>query len=336
MTLNTDPSSLSNAVSGGGQYAQGSSASFSANQNVVQVSQGARYVFSQWTGDYSGSGPTGSVTMDAAKSVTAVYQLQYYLSLTVQPSNAPQLQGGGWFNASSSAVISVPSLVVPVNSGSQLVFSGWSVDGGMPQTGSTLTVQMNAPHTVIAQYNQQYYLTVSSDQGSVSGQGWYDAGTNAQISALTPPSPSYGVSMVFNGWQGDVQSSSQSTTVLMDGPKSVTATWSADSTVLYVTIALLVVVVAVVAWMGAVVWGRRKGTQTSPTQAQYVQPTQARNVEPIIPTPSVGSNPSSANLNQTSDVQPAAHSNVRKHRRTQTVPATEAHTPEDTTTPKTE
>lgn len=331
LTLNTNPSSLSNAVSGSGQYTQGSSASFTANQNIIQVTQDTRYLFSQWTGDYSGSGLTGSVTMNAAKTVTAVYQLQYYLSLNAQPSSAPSLQGSGWFNASTSAVISIPSQVVPGNSGSQLVFSGWTVDGGMDQTGSTLTIQMNAPHTVTAQYTQQYFLTVSSNQGSVSGQGWYNAGSTAQISASTPPSPSYGVSMVFNGWQGDIQSSSQSTTILMDGPKSVTATWNADSTVLYLTVALVIVAVAVVVAIGALIWGRRRETQWQPAQTQYVQPTQTRNVEPIPSSPSVNSSPSNANLNHSSDVQPGVHSRVHRHRRNHTtVPATEAHSPEDT------
>ena len=162
----------------------------------------------------------------------------------------------------------------------------------MSQTGSSLTVQMNAPHTVIAQYNQQYYLTVSSNQGSVSGQGWYDAGSTAQISASTPPSPSYGINMVFNGWQGGIQSSSQSTTILMDGPKSVTATWNTDPTVLYVTVALVIAAIAVVVVVGALVGGRRRETEWRPTQTQYVQPTQTRNVEPIASTPSVNSNPS--------------------------------------------
>ena len=337
LTLNANPSTLSNAVSGGGQFTQGSSASFTANQNIIQVSQDTRYIFSNWTGDYSGSGLTGSVTMNAAKTVTAVYQLQYYLSLNTQPSNVPPLQGSGWFNASTSTVISIPSQVVPGNSGSQLAFSGWTVDGGMSQTGSSLTVQMNAPHTVIAQYNQQYYLTVSSNQGSVSGQGWYDAGSTAQISASTPPSPSYGINMVFNGWQGGIQSSSQSTTILMDGPKSVTATWNTDPTVLYVTVALVIAAIAVVVVVGALVWGRRRETEWRPTQTQYVQPTQTRNVEPIASTPSVNSNPSNANLNQTSNVQPAAHSNVHGHRRTHTtVPSSQPPSPDGSNSSKTE
>ena len=315
MTLNTNPSSLSNAVTGGGQFTQGTSATFSANQNIVQVSQDTRYVFSGWTGDYTGSSQSGSVTMDAAKSVTAQYQLQYFLSLSSQPSNAPQLQGSGWFNSGTSTVVSVPSLVVPVGSGSQLAFSGWMVDGGQAQAGSVLTVQMGGPHTVVAQYTQQYYLSVSSNQGAVSGAGWYDAGSTAQISASTPPSPGYGVSMVFDGWQGGVQSSSQSTTVLVNGPMSVTASWGTDPTVLYVTIALVIVAVAAIAAISAVTWSRRKETQWRTTQLQYVQPTQTQNVAPVAPAPTVNSNHSNMNLSQTSDAQSTGNSTAHRHRR---------------------
>ena len=79
-----------------------------------------------------------------------------------------------------------------------------------------------------------------------------------QISVSTPPSPSYGVNIVFNGWQGGVQSSSQSTQVMMDGPKTVTATWRTDSTVLYMTIAAVLVAIALIAGAGFYSMTRRK------------------------------------------------------------------------------
>ena len=267
LTVNVNPSSLQNGVTvtGAGSYNQGSSATFSASQNIIQVSQNIRYVFSNWTGDYSGQGLNGTVTMNSAMTVTAVYQMQYYLTVN-SPSNIPAVQGSGWYNANDSATLTVPSLIVG-DTESRLVFNGWNVDGTNGPTSSTLTVQMNAPHTVNAQFKQQYYLTVASDQGPTSGTGWYDAGTQAQISASTPPSPAYGISMVFNGWNGTVNSpSSQSTTVLMDGPKTVAATWRADATVLYATIAAIVAVIAVSAYLMAT---RRKetGTMVTPTPA---------------------------------------------------------------------
>ena len=245
LTVNADPSSASGQATGGGSYSYGSTASFSA-QNVIQASQDTRYVFVRWSGDYSGSTSSGSVTMDSSKTVTAIYQTQYLLTVTAQPANVPSPQGGGWYNAGDTATLTAPSLNVGGSDGSRLLFSGWSVDGNN-QAGSPLSLQMNAPHTVTAQYKQQYYLTVSSDRGVTSGSGWYDAGTTVPINVSTPPGPSFGVNFVFNGWQGGVTSSSQSTQVVMDGPKTVTATWRTDSTVLYVTIAAFIVAILLVA-----------------------------------------------------------------------------------------
>ncbi|HKM50544.1 MAG TPA: hypothetical protein VJZ75_05140, partial [Candidatus Bathyarchaeia archaeon] len=111
----------------------------------------------------------------------------------------------------------------------------------------------------------QYYLTINSDQGAPSGAGWYDAGSYAPISVSTPSSPSYGVNMVFNGWQGSgVQSSSQSTQVMMDGAKTVTATWRTDATLLYATIAVVLVAILLIAAAGFYSTARRR--RETPTQ----------------------------------------------------------------------
>jgi hypothetical protein len=250
LTVNTDPSSLSGQVTGGGLYVAGSYASFSTSQNI-QFSKDTRYVFEHWISSdqrrWSGTRSDGWIWMIANYTVTAVYQAQYYLTATAQPSNAPSMNGSGWYNVGDAAAITVPSQTIGGENGTRLVFNGLSVDGNI-QAGSTVNLQMNGPHTVTAQYKQQYYLTVNSDQGVPSGDGWYNAGTFAPISVSTPASPSYGVNMVFNGWRGSgVQSPSQSTQVMMDGAKTVTATWRTDPTLLYVTIAAVLVTIVLIA-----------------------------------------------------------------------------------------
>jgi hypothetical protein len=150
------------------------------------------------------------------------------------------------------------------------MFQGWSVDGAAPQSGSSLSLVMNAPHTATAVYGQQYYLNVQSDQGVPTGSGWYNAGNTAQFSVSTPVSTQYGVSIIFNGWTGDMQSSSQSSSVVMDGPKNVVATWRTDSTVLYLTIAAVIIAaVLIVVGVVAFVARGRSGTQSSPRQVIY-------------------------------------------------------------------
>ena len=85
LTVNTNPSNLG-SVTGGGSYNSGSSASFSVTQTTIQVSSNTRYVFDHWSGDYSGSGTSGSVTVNGAMTVTAIYKTQYYLTVNAQPS----------------------------------------------------------------------------------------------------------------------------------------------------------------------------------------------------------------------------------------------------------
>jgi len=242
LTVTTDPPNIA-SVTGSGTYDQGTSASFSLSQNTVQVSPTARYIFAHWSGDYSGVGTSGSITMNDARKIIAVYQLQYYLDVSVQPRAAPLPQGAGWYNAGDTVTMNAAGQMLGGDDGSRLVFQGWNIDEKTPQPGVSLMVKMDSPHAVTAEYEQQYYLQVSTDQGVAYGQGWYDAGSTAQIYVSTPVSTSYGVSIIFDGWQGDLQSGNQSTTVLMDKPKAVIASWRSDPTVLNLTIALVIIAV---------------------------------------------------------------------------------------------
>jgi hypothetical protein len=323
LTLSTDPSTLSGAVTGGGSYNQGTSASFST-QNVIQVSGDTRYVFAHWSGDYSGNGVTGTLTMDATKAVTAVYQLQYYLTVSAQPTTAPSPNGSGWFNAGDTATLTIPSQVVGGDGGARLVFDHWNVDGANGQASPTLNLQMNAPHTITGQYKQQYYLMVTSAQGVASGTGWYDAGSMAQISVSTPSDPSYGVSLIFNGWQGGgAEPTNQSTTVLMNAPKTVTATWRTDPTILYATIAVVLVAILLVAGLAFYSYSQRKPV----TYTEFCP----RCGNPLSPTnsycPSCGAsrrlNVNAGSRSQTPTVHPRRRSATTRH--TQNTVAIEEH-----------
>jgi hypothetical protein len=268
LSVATNPSNLGTAT-GGGTYTSGSSASFSVNQNTVQVSPNTRYIFSHWSGDYSGVSTSGTVTVNKAMAITAIYQLQYYLTVNVQPQSVPVPQGAGWYNANDTATLQSSGQTIGGDGGSRLAFQGWSVDGQAPQPTPTLAVQMNAPHTVTSVYNQQYYLNVQTDQGTPYGTGWYDAGSTAQAYVSTPVSTTYGVNIVFNGWQGGLQSNNQTASVLMDGPKNVIATWRTDSTVLYLTIAgIVIAALLVVGGVIAALTRRRNTTQTTSKTTQ--------------------------------------------------------------------
>lgn len=278
LTVITDPPNVA-SVSGSGNYTKGTSASFAVSQSVIDASPNTRYVFSHWSGDYSGNEKSGSITIDASKRVTAVYQIQYQLSVSAQPTNAPLPQGSGWYNTGDSVTLTPPNQMVGGEDGTRLVFSGWNIDGTNVQTNTSLQIKMDSAHAVTAVYKTQYYLKVLTDQGTASGEDWYDAGTNANIYVSNPQSPSFGVQPVFNGWAGDLNSNTQSATVNMDKPKTVIASWHNDYTLLYLTIGG--VIAALVLGTGTLAYAstRRRSGQVATTQ---------------LPTQRITENPASA------------------------------------------
>jgi hypothetical protein len=238
LSVETNPAGIA-PVNGKGTYNDGTAASFSVTSLIVPSYANQRYVFSYWSGDFSGASPSGTVTMDSAKSVVANYQLQNFLKISVDPVGVTSASGEGWYLPTDSVAISPVPLFISGGEGTRYVFQQWTIDS-VPASGTSVEITMDTPHTVVAHYKTQYLLTVSSDYGIVQGGGWYDAGSSATFSVTTEVDTSYGVRQVFEIWTGDVESTSASSTVTMNSPYAVTAVWRTDSTVLYATIALAI------------------------------------------------------------------------------------------------
>ena len=77
----------------------------------MDITAGAsRYDFRNWSGASSATTLTATVTMDAAKTLTANYTKQYKLTLATTPaavgiSNLSGLATGGWYDDGSTASI---------------------------------------------------------------------------------------------------------------------------------------------------------------------------------------------------------------------------------------
>jgi hypothetical protein len=114
-------------------------------------------------------------------------------------------------------------LVVAANS-EQYVWTGTS--GLSTVQGGSLTVTTYG--SIIGNYKTQYYLTVTSPQGTTGGQGWYDSGTIA-YAALDTGLVDYGNGTrdVFTNWSGDASGTNytQSNAIVMNGPKTAVANW---------------------------------------------------------------------------------------------------------------
>jgi uncharacterized repeat protein (TIGR02543 family) len=146
---------------GEGWYDEGTRASVSTDQCVDIVPGSSRYRFAGWTtGDISEiadpSSPSTTVLMDKAKTVTANYVIQYYL--TVQ-SDHGTTSGENWYDEGATAYAGVSPLTVPGDAGVQYVFTQWSGDA----TGATSPsdpITMNGPKTAIANWQTLYLVEI--------------------------------------------------------------------------------------------------------------------------------------------------------------------------------
>jgi len=123
------------------------------------------------------------------------------------------------------AVSSNPSIIVPplveLQNSTRIIFTEWS-DGVKEPNRQVL---MDGDVNLTAEYRTQYLLTVTN---SSTFEEWYDKGANASLSAPTStPAPwplnVFGVTETFQGWSGDIQSSSPRINVTMNAPMTITA-----------------------------------------------------------------------------------------------------------------
>jgi hypothetical protein len=87
--------------------------------------------------------------------------------------------------------------------------------------------QASASGSQVFTYITQYYLDVQTAYSSGTGQGWYTAGSTAQVVVNDQQVPEgQGTRDIFNGWSGDANGTQlTSNPITMDGPKVAVANW---------------------------------------------------------------------------------------------------------------
>ena len=187
-------------------------------------SPATNFQFAGWSGACSGTGAC-SVTMDAAKSVTATFTLkQFVLSIGTVGSgtvSANPLPVGGTYGAGTVVTLTATPAT-------NFQFAGWS--GAC--TGSSCILTMDAAKSVTATFTlKQFVLTLGTvGSGTITANpqpvgGTYGAGTVVALSA-TPAA-----NFQFSGWSGAC-SGTGACSVTMDAAKSVTATFTLKQFVL--------------------------------------------------------------------------------------------------------
>lgn len=236
-----------------GWYDSGSSVTISV-ATPFEAGDGVRYVFSRWGGDYSDESSTATMIVNGPMTVVAEWKKQY--SLTVNPNGGKVSTASGWFDEDSYVTVSA---VTPVEetSDSRLVFIHWK--GALATSNPTESLFMDSPKELQAEWSMQYLLTVQTAFGTATGGGWYDADSTAYFSVEPPTVPAaiwgwFGVEYVFSHWSGDSSSPLSEASIVIRGPKVVSAVWALSLTKFYLLIGIVGAVLAVAVWKRQSLW----------------------------------------------------------------------------------
>jgi uncharacterized repeat protein (TIGR02543 family) len=237
-TFTQDVYALTMLTVGEGSVIPGNQTYLSGTSVDIKAINATHWEFAGWSGDASGLLNT-TITMDGDITITAtftkiIYPINIILSgvdndftgtvVTIDGTeytaeNLPL--SFNWESGSEHSFEFVSTL--SVNNGKQYV---WESSSGLSTLrNGTLTIM--GAGSVTCKYVTQYWFAVSSEHATVGGSGWYFSGTaaHATLNDLTvaiDDSSRYS----FAGWSGDASGSgSPSFAVLMNGPKTATATW---------------------------------------------------------------------------------------------------------------
>ena len=150
------------------------------------------------------------------------YSTSSYYTLTVTSAHGTAFGSGAYANG-TTASFGVSPTVVYNNTVTRYVFTSWSCSGSGCYAGGSnpASITMQGAVDESADWGTQYHLSVSSSgSGSVSSSSdWYDSGSAVSVSE-TPQA-----GWVFAYWEldGSNMGSSQTYTVTMDGPRTLTA-----------------------------------------------------------------------------------------------------------------
>jgi len=179
------------------------------------------WAFSSWSGDLNGNTNPTTITMDGDKSVTATFTevpVQYTLTVNIVGSGTVDLvPSGGLYDPGTQVELTA-------NSSAGWSFAGWSGDLGGNQ--SPIDVVIDGNKIVTATFTQNEYslmVTVTpAGSGSVNlnNTGPYHYNDVVKLTAI----PALGWS--FSNWSGDLSSSANPTTMVINGNKAVTATFT--------------------------------------------------------------------------------------------------------------
>lgn len=200
----------------------------------LAAAAGPGYEFASWSGGLGGAVNPQALVLSAPLFATANFSKPFTIAsvppgrfVTIDGATFPAPRVVKWIPGTSH-LIGAPSPQA-FASGSRYAFASWSDGGGAIHA----VVAPVSPTTYTATFQAQYQLLASVTPvgtgiialSPASQDGYFDSGTSVVLTA-TP-----GSGYEFSGWGGDLSGTGNPQSLLMWGPHSVTASFSAVTVV---------------------------------------------------------------------------------------------------------
>ena len=228
-------------LSGEGWYPAGKIVRIDA-QPTIDMGNDTQYRFKGWsiaTGNLVLENPDNRkqlIPMNGPVELHANYD-RYYPVKILSPYGVKG-ESTTYYKEGSYALVNLDSPII-VDKDTRKIFAGW--ENGARS--NPLKIKVDQPVTLVAEWKTQYKLSIESKLAYVKGDGWYDEGSKATVTALGEVSSRYGSKYVFNSWQGDVKSTSRTLNITMDSPKHIEAIWNKSYMGTYEGITVFTVIV---------------------------------------------------------------------------------------------
>ncbi len=173
-------------INGSGNYSAYSSVAINSNKTIyLNQNKTTRAILEGYIGkgygSYTGNDTNFTVQMYSNIKEYAIWQVQYFVNATSQYGS---VSGSGWYNANSTANVNLNSSLIQIEKSERAVFLNWAYGSKSVSLSPSLhlSVRVDSPKNITALWQVQYFVNATSQYGSVSGSGWYNANSTANIS----------------------------------------------------------------------------------------------------------------------------------------------------------
>ncbi len=188
------------------------------------------YDFQKWDSGETPFAADNTIIPFQPMTVNALYTEQFLLTLAAPDGITPL--GGGWYVAGTSVVLQTPKDdYEDAAQDSRLDFSTWESIGATPvimasPTSPLMTVTVNGPYTIQADYNQQYLCTATSPFG-ILNHDWVNEGETEQFTAPATQAVVTGEEQyAFEKWTGMAGLNSPQVGGVVTAPINLTAVYT--------------------------------------------------------------------------------------------------------------